>query len=88
MYRNTTWEQDFSGYGVQIQQVGSRRERRAPESSSPSVSWQIIIEKSPTAVAPGNRHFNMRGSPVANREVWDVKKLLEVTEGLPGWAWA
>lgn len=40
---------------------------------------QIIIEKSPTAVAPGQRHFNMRGSPVKGRDVWDVKKLLEVT---------
>uniref|UniRef100_H3C9Y4 ADAM metallopeptidase domain 17 n=1 Tax=Tetraodon nigroviridis TaxID=99883 RepID=H3C9Y4_TETNG len=57
MYRNTVWEQDFSGYGVQIQ--------------------QIIIEKSPTPVAPGRRHFNMRGSPVGKRDVWDVKKLLE-----------
>ncbi|XP_003977512.1 disintegrin and metalloproteinase domain-containing protein 17 [Takifugu rubripes] len=57
IYRNTTWDQEFSGYGVQIQ--------------------QIIIEKSATPVAPGKRHFNMRGSPVENRDVWDVKKLLE-----------
>lgn len=42
------------------------------------MSCQIIIEKSPTLVAPGKRHFNMRGSPVVGRDVWDVKKLLEV----------
>lgn len=41
-------------------------------------SRQIIIEKSPTPVAPGKRHFNMEGSPVEGRNVWDVKKLLEV----------
>uniref|UniRef100_A0AAQ5X6W2 ADAM metallopeptidase domain 17b n=1 Tax=Amphiprion ocellaris TaxID=80972 RepID=A0AAQ5X6W2_AMPOC len=57
IYRNTSWDDEFSGYGVQIQ--------------------QIIIEKSPTTVAPGKSHFNMRGSPVKGRDVWDVKKLLE-----------
>lgn len=41
---------------------------------------QIIIEKSATAVAPGQHHYNMRGSPVKGRDVWDVKKLLEVRE--------
>ncbi|XP_071323690.1 disintegrin and metalloproteinase domain-containing protein 17 [Trachinotus anak] len=57
IYRNTSWDDEFIGYGVQIQ--------------------QIIIEKSPTPVAPGESHFNMRGSPVQGRDVWDVKKLLE-----------
>ncbi|KAE8286482.1 Disintegrin and metalloproteinase domain-containing protein 17 [Larimichthys crocea] len=57
IYRNTTWDDEFKGYGVQIQ--------------------QIIIEKSPTPVAPGKSHFNMRGSPTKGRDVWDVKKLLE-----------
>ncbi|XP_061901166.1 disintegrin and metalloproteinase domain-containing protein 17 isoform X1 [Entelurus aequoreus] len=57
IYRNTTWDDEFSGYGVQIQ--------------------QIIIEKTPTAVEPGTSHFNMAGSPVAGRDVWDVKRLLE-----------
>ncbi|XP_065820215.1 disintegrin and metalloproteinase domain-containing protein 17 isoform X1 [Labrus bergylta] len=57
IYRNTSWDEEFSGYGVQIQ--------------------QIIIEKSPTAVTAGRKHFNMRGSPVEGRDVWDVKKLLE-----------
>lgn len=41
-------------------------------------SAQIIIEKSPTPVASGRNHFNMEGSPVEGRDVWDVKKLLEV----------
>ncbi|XP_018544261.1 disintegrin and metalloproteinase domain-containing protein 17 [Lates calcarifer] len=57
IYRNTSWDEEFTGYGVQIQ--------------------QIIIEKSPTPVAPGKSHFNMRGSPMEDRDVWDVKKLLE-----------
>ncbi|XP_041831406.1 disintegrin and metalloproteinase domain-containing protein 17 [Melanotaenia boesemani] len=57
IYRNTSWDEEFSGYGVQIQ--------------------QIIIEKGPTPVDPGRSHFNMRGSPVEGRDVWDVKKLLE-----------
>ncbi|XP_028296268.1 disintegrin and metalloproteinase domain-containing protein 17-like [Gouania willdenowi] len=57
IYRNTSWDQEFSGYGVQIQ--------------------QIIIEKRPTPVEPGHAHFNMEGSPVIGRDVWDVRKLLE-----------
>lgn len=43
------------------------------------VRLQIIIEKSPTPVIAGKSHFNMEGSPDKNRDVWDVKKLLEVT---------
>uniref|UniRef100_A0A8D3DYY1 ADAM metallopeptidase domain 17 n=1 Tax=Scophthalmus maximus TaxID=52904 RepID=A0A8D3DYY1_SCOMX len=57
IYRNTSWDDEFKGYGVQIQ--------------------QIIIETTPTSVAPGKSHFNMRGSPAEGRDVWDVKKLLE-----------
>ncbi|XP_037305926.2 disintegrin and metalloproteinase domain-containing protein 17-like isoform X1 [Pungitius pungitius] len=57
IYRNTSWDEGLSGYGVQIQ--------------------QIIIEKNPTPVGPGGSHFNMGGSPVEGRGVWDVKKLLE-----------
>ncbi|KAM6915491.1 disintegrin and metalloproteinase domain-containing protein 17 [Xenentodon cancila] len=57
IYRNTSWDDELSGYGVQIQ--------------------QIIIEKSPTPVVRGKGHFNMKGSPVEGRDVWDVKKLLE-----------
>uniref|UniRef100_A0A3Q4GRX2 ADAM metallopeptidase domain 17b n=1 Tax=Neolamprologus brichardi TaxID=32507 RepID=A0A3Q4GRX2_NEOBR len=57
IYRNTSWGDGFSGYGVQID--------------------QIIIKKYPTPVDPGKTHFNMKGSPVEGRDVWDVKKLLE-----------
>ncbi|XP_067240055.1 disintegrin and metalloproteinase domain-containing protein 17 [Chanodichthys erythropterus] len=57
IYRNTSWDEEYKGYGVQIQ--------------------QIIINKTPTQVDPGGAHFNMKGSPVRNKDVWDVKKLLE-----------
>ncbi|KAF7690358.1 disintegrin and metalloproteinase domain-containing protein 17 [Silurus meridionalis] len=57
IYRNTSWDEEFKGYGVQIQ--------------------QIMINKSPTKVEPGQTHYNMKGSPVKNKEVWDVKRLLE-----------
>lgn len=58
IYRNTSWDDDFKGYGVQIQ--------------------QIIINKDPTKVAPGEFHYNMDGSPTGRKDgVWDVKKLLE-----------
>ncbi|XP_030578155.1 disintegrin and metalloproteinase domain-containing protein 17 isoform X2 [Archocentrus centrarchus] len=64
IYRNTSWDEDFSGYGVQIQ--------------------QIIIEKNPTSVEPGKTHFNMKGSPVKGRDVWDVKRLLEFSVDIAG----
>ncbi|KAJ8270980.1 hypothetical protein GJAV_G00121420 [Gymnothorax javanicus] len=57
IYRNTSWDNEFKGYGVQIQ--------------------QIIIKKDPTPVGPNGVHFNMEGSPVRSKDVWDVKKLLE-----------
>ncbi|XP_042356384.1 disintegrin and metalloproteinase domain-containing protein 17a [Plectropomus leopardus] len=61
IYRNTTWNDDFKGYGVQIH--------------------QIIINKEPTKPPPGADkgwvHYNMKDSPVKDKEVWDVKKLLE-----------
>ncbi|KAG7214993.1 hypothetical protein INR49_022909 [Caranx melampygus] len=48
------------------------------EEESTTLNYLIIIEKSPTPVAPGKSHFNMEGSPERGREgVWDVKKLLE-----------
>uniref|UniRef100_A0AAQ5XQ54 ADAM metallopeptidase domain 17a n=1 Tax=Amphiprion ocellaris TaxID=80972 RepID=A0AAQ5XQ54_AMPOC len=49
IYRNTSWDEEFKGYGVQIHQVYGLR-------------WV---------------HYNMENSPVAGKEVWDVKKLLE-----------
>ncbi|KAF4082486.1 hypothetical protein AMELA_G00151910 [Ameiurus melas] len=57
IYRNTTWDEEFKGYGVQIQ--------------------QIMINKFPTKVDPGQTHYNMKGSPVKKKDVWDVKRLLE-----------
>lgn len=62
IYRNTTWDEEFKGYGVQIH--------------------QIIINKEPTKPPPGHNdprwvNYNMENSPVAGKEVWDVKKLLE-----------
>ncbi|KAG1972419.1 disintegrin and metalloproteinase domain-containing protein 17a isoform X2 [Pimephales promelas] len=58
IYRNTSWDHEFIGYGVQIQ--------------------QIIINKWPTKVSPGENHYNMDGSPIERSgRVWDVKKLLE-----------
>ncbi|KAJ8290525.1 hypothetical protein GJAV_G00014020 [Gymnothorax javanicus] len=57
IYRNTSWDDEYKGYGVQIQ--------------------QIIINKEPTPVPEGGCHFNMEGSPIEGKEVWDVKRLLE-----------
>ncbi|XP_060790093.1 disintegrin and metalloproteinase domain-containing protein 17a isoform X2 [Neoarius graeffei] len=58
IYRNTSWDDEFKGYGVQIH--------------------QIIINKVPTEVSPGQLHYNMKGSPrPKDDQVWDVKKLLE-----------
>lgn len=40
--------------------------------------FQIIVNRAPTQVDSGGAHFNMKGTPVKNKDVWDVKKLLEV----------
>lgn len=45
---------------------------------------QIIINKEPTTPPSGKTgwvHYNMENSSVTGREVWDVKKLLEVGNG-------
>ncbi|XP_062857489.1 disintegrin and metalloproteinase domain-containing protein 17 [Trichomycterus rosablanca] len=57
IYRNTSWDDEFKGYGVQIQ--------------------QILILKAPTKVEGKQTHFNMEGSPVKDKDIWDVKRLLE-----------
>uniref|UniRef100_A0A8C7LAM2 ADAM metallopeptidase domain 17a n=1 Tax=Oncorhynchus kisutch TaxID=8019 RepID=A0A8C7LAM2_ONCKI len=57
MYRNTTWDDEFTGYGVQIQQVRTA----------------VTLP----CAGPGWTHYNMKGSPIQGKEVWDVKKLLE-----------
>uniref|UniRef100_A0A4W5QU09 ADAM metallopeptidase domain 17a n=1 Tax=Hucho hucho TaxID=62062 RepID=A0A4W5QU09_9TELE len=59
MYRNTTWDDEFTGYGVQIQQVRT------------TVTLPCVC------AGPGWTHYNMKGSPIQGKEVWDVKKLLE-----------
>ncbi|XP_038142146.1 disintegrin and metalloproteinase domain-containing protein 17a isoform X1 [Cyprinodon tularosa] len=62
IYRNTTWNNEFKDYGVQIQQIIINKE---PTKCPPGVS------------GAGWAHYNMENSPVAGEEVWEVKKLLE-----------
>uniref|UniRef100_A0A4W4F9X9 ADAM metallopeptidase domain 17b n=1 Tax=Electrophorus electricus TaxID=8005 RepID=A0A4W4F9X9_ELEEL len=45
IYRNTSWDEEFKGYGVQIQQV---------------------------CADSGKAHFNMKGSPVKNRDQFSI----------------
>lgn len=94
IYRNTSWDEEFKGYGVQIQQVCVNVVHHCffeifivicmPYAKFMVLDdfWhcQIIINKSPTKVEPGQSHHNMKGSPVKNKDVWDVKRLLEVRE--------
>uniref|UniRef100_A0A8D3CQE4 ADAM metallopeptidase domain 17a n=1 Tax=Scophthalmus maximus TaxID=52904 RepID=A0A8D3CQE4_SCOMX len=54
IYRNTTWDDEFKGYGVQIHQV--------PPSGYAGIGWI---------------NYNMENSPEGEKEVWDVKRLLE-----------
>nr|XP_046267975.1 disintegrin and metalloproteinase domain-containing protein 17a [Scatophagus argus] len=62
IYRNTTWNEEFRGYGVQIHQIIINKEATKPPPGFANTSWV---------------HYNMENSPVAGREVWDVKRLLE-----------
>ncbi|XP_008398209.1 disintegrin and metalloproteinase domain-containing protein 17a isoform X3 [Poecilia reticulata] len=61
IYRNTTWNSEFTGYGVQIQQIIINKAPTQPPSDAGS-GWV---------------HYNMKNSPAKDQEVWDVKKLLE-----------
>ncbi|XP_040916424.1 disintegrin and metalloproteinase domain-containing protein 17a [Toxotes jaculatrix] len=61
IYRNTTWDDEFKGYGVQIHQIIINKEPTNP----------------PTGHTGTWVHYNMENSPVRGKEVWDVKKLLE-----------
>ncbi|XP_059908488.1 disintegrin and metalloproteinase domain-containing protein 17a [Gadus macrocephalus] len=61
IYRNTTWNDEFKGYGVQIQQIIINK-----------VPTTIKDHKGRTRA-----HYNMKGSPQEGKDVWDVKKLLE-----------
>ncbi|XP_039993266.1 disintegrin and metalloproteinase domain-containing protein 17a [Xiphias gladius] len=62
IYRNTTWDDEFKGYGVQIHQIIINKEPTGPPPDYAGTSWV---------------HYNMENSPVRGKEVWDVKKLLE-----------
>ncbi|XP_074517860.1 disintegrin and metalloproteinase domain-containing protein 17a isoform X2 [Sebastes fasciatus] len=61
IYRNTTWDDEFKGYGVQIHQIIINKEPT----------------KRPPEAGPGWVHYNMENSPQKGKKVWDVKKLLE-----------
>lgn len=62
IYRNTTWDDEFKGYGVQIHQIIINKEPTKPPSGHVGRGWV---------------HYNMKNSPVSGKEVWDVKRLLE-----------
>uniref|UniRef100_A0A8C7Z9K9 ADAM metallopeptidase domain 17a n=1 Tax=Oryzias sinensis TaxID=183150 RepID=A0A8C7Z9K9_9TELE len=62
IYRNTTWDEEYIDYGVQINQIIINKEPTKPPPGKASSRWV---------------HYNMKDSPDGGREVWDVKKLLE-----------
>lgn len=62
IYRNTTWDDEFKGYGVQIHQIIINKEPTKPPSDPADKGWV---------------HYNMKDSPEEDKEVWDVKRLLE-----------
>lgn len=62
IYRNTTWDDEFKGYGVQIHQIIINKEPTEPPPGHAGTGWV---------------HYNMKNSPISGKEVWDVKKLLE-----------
>ncbi|XP_018539485.1 disintegrin and metalloproteinase domain-containing protein 17a isoform X1 [Lates calcarifer] len=62
IYRNTTWDDEFKGYGVQIHQIIINKEPTNPPPGHAGSTWI---------------HYNMEDSPVSGKKVWDVKRLLE-----------
>ncbi|XP_070835227.1 disintegrin and metalloproteinase domain-containing protein 17a isoform X3 [Chaetodon trifascialis] len=62
IYRNTTWDDEFKGYGVQIHQIIINKEPTKPPPGHAGTGWV---------------HYNMEDSPVSGKKVWDVKRLLE-----------
>ncbi|XP_068582425.1 disintegrin and metalloproteinase domain-containing protein 17a isoform X2 [Cebidichthys violaceus] len=62
IYRNTTWDDEYKGYGVQIQQIIINKEPTKGPHRHAGKNWV---------------HYNMENSPVKGKAVWDVKKLLE-----------
>ncbi|XP_010778871.1 disintegrin and metalloproteinase domain-containing protein 17a isoform X2 [Notothenia coriiceps] len=61
IYRNTTWDHEFIGYGVQIHQIIINKEPTKPPPEH-NARWL---------------HYNMKNSPEKEKVVWDVKRLLE-----------
>ncbi|XP_035023886.1 disintegrin and metalloproteinase domain-containing protein 17a isoform X2 [Hippoglossus stenolepis] len=62
IYRNTTWDDEFKGYGVQIHQMIINKAPTEPPPGHAGTGWV---------------HYNMEDSPVKGKVVWDVKRLLE-----------
>ncbi|XP_054469591.1 disintegrin and metalloproteinase domain-containing protein 17a [Anoplopoma fimbria] len=62
IYRNTTWDDEYKGYGVQIHQIIINKEPTKPSRGHAGTGWV---------------HYNMENGPVKGKEVWDVKRLLE-----------
>uniref|UniRef100_A0A8C6SLZ3 ADAM metallopeptidase domain 17a n=1 Tax=Neogobius melanostomus TaxID=47308 RepID=A0A8C6SLZ3_9GOBI len=62
IYRNTTWDDEFIGYGVQIAQIIINKEPTKPPTGRDPSSWL---------------NYNMENGNVKGKESWDVKKLLE-----------
>ncbi|XP_017273622.1 disintegrin and metalloproteinase domain-containing protein 17a isoform X1 [Kryptolebias marmoratus] len=62
IYRNTTWDEEFKGYGVQIQQIVINKAPTECPHGSNCIGWV---------------HYNMQDSPDKGKDFWDVKKLLE-----------
>ncbi|KAM7403125.1 hypothetical protein PAMA_003848 [Pampus argenteus] len=62
IYRDTTWDDEFKGYGVQIHQIIINKEPTKPPPGHNGIGWV---------------HYNMENSPIRGKEVWDVRKLLE-----------
>lgn len=61
IYRNTSWTDEFKGYGVQIHQIIINK-GPTPRPDRAGAGWV---------------HYNMENSPMPGKEVWDVKRLLE-----------
>ncbi|XP_058471230.1 disintegrin and metalloproteinase domain-containing protein 17a isoform X1 [Solea solea] len=62
IYRNTTWDDEFKGYGVQINQIIINKEPTQPPPGFTARNWT---------------HYNMENSPIPDKEAWDAKRLLE-----------
>ncbi|XP_008306635.1 disintegrin and metalloproteinase domain-containing protein 17a [Cynoglossus semilaevis] len=68
IYRNTTWDDEFQGYGVQIHQIIINKEPTQPPDHA-GINWVHYNME--------NRHIIEKGKDKRMEGVWDVKKLLE-----------